>query len=105
MPARGRSTRMITCMKTQKHFGCLSWPSIARTSQCECNSCSLPETLRILLAKHGDQFIDRIDAETQADPSFAKLLGGVWKNKMRDHIWSFGRAFKLSWIAEDGRYP
>ena len=41
-----------------------------------------------LLAKHGDQFIDRIEADAHADPSFAKLLGGVWKSQMSDEVWS-----------------
>jgi hypothetical protein len=41
-----------------------------------------------LLAMHGDKFIDRVEAEAQEDPSFAKLLGGVWKNQMSDQLWA-----------------
>jgi hypothetical protein len=41
-----------------------------------------------LLAKHGEKFIDRVEAEAQKDPKFAKLLGGVWKNDMTDEIWN-----------------
>jgi len=35
-----------------------------------------------LLAKHGANFIDRVEAEARNDPSFAKVLGGVWQNQM-----------------------
>lgn len=41
-----------------------------------------------LLAKHGDTFIERVEAEARRDPQFAKLLGGVWKNSMSDAIWN-----------------
>jgi hypothetical protein len=37
-----------------------------------------------LLAKHGDQMIGLVEAEAKRDPSFAKMLGGVWKNAMSD---------------------
>jgi len=40
-----------------------------------------------LLSMHGDKFIDRIEAEARTDPSFAKLLGGVWKSQMSDQLW------------------
>ena len=40
-----------------------------------------------LLALHGEKFIDRIEAEARTDPTFARLLGGVWKNAMSDSIW------------------
>ena len=40
-----------------------------------------------LLAKHGDTFIERVEAEARRDPQFAKLLGGVWKSTMSDAIW------------------
>ena len=40
-----------------------------------------------LLSMHGDKFIDRIEAEARTDPSFAKLLGGVWKSQMSDQQW------------------
>src|SRR6185312_3783949 len=43
--------------------------------------------LEDLLVKHGDAFIDRIEAEAWSNPLFAKLLGGVWRNVMGDHIW------------------
>jgi hypothetical protein len=41
-----------------------------------------------LLAKHGERFIDRVEAEARKSPKFAKLLGGVWKNCMTDGIWN-----------------
>src|ERR1700727_2814247 len=40
-----------------------------------------------LLSMHGDKFIDRIETEARTDPSFAKLLGGVWKRQMSDQLW------------------
>jgi hypothetical protein len=40
-----------------------------------------------LLVKHGEKFIERIEAQARRDPGFAKLLGGVWKNRMSDEIW------------------
>ena len=40
-----------------------------------------------LLAKHGENFIDRIEAKARKDPSFAKVLGGVWQNRMSDAVW------------------
>jgi hypothetical protein len=41
-----------------------------------------------LLAKHGDSFIDRIETQARLDSKFAKLLGGVWKNRMSDANWN-----------------
>lgn len=43
--------------------------------------------LENLLALHGEGFIDLVESEAQRDPSFAKLLGGVWKNRMSDEVW------------------
>jgi hypothetical protein len=40
-----------------------------------------------LLSKHGEGFIERVEIEAQRDPTFANLLGGVWKNTMPDAIW------------------
>lgn len=44
--------------------------------------------LEDLLVRHGEQFIDTIEAEVKKNEKFAKLLGGVWKNKMKDEIWN-----------------
>jgi hypothetical protein len=41
-----------------------------------------------LLAKHGESFIERVEEEARRDPQFAKLLGGVWKNRMTDEVWA-----------------
>ncbi|MGB9416225.1 MAG: DUF6869 domain-containing protein [Acidobacteriaceae bacterium] len=41
-----------------------------------------------LLVKHGDSFIDRIETQARLDPKLAKLLGGVWKNRMSDANWN-----------------
>jgi hypothetical protein len=44
--------------------------------------------LEDLLAQHGPAFIERIEQEAAANPSFRRLLGGVWKNTMTDEVWS-----------------
>jgi hypothetical protein len=44
--------------------------------------------LENLLSDHGEAFIERIETEAHADPSFAKLLGGVWKRMMSDSVWT-----------------
>lgn len=41
-----------------------------------------------LLAKHGDRMIALVEAAAKRDPSFAKMLGGVWKNQMSDEVWA-----------------
>lgn len=40
-----------------------------------------------LLALHGAQFIDRIEAEAKRSPAFAHLLGGVWPRDMAPALW------------------
>jgi hypothetical protein len=44
--------------------------------------------LEDILATHGERMIDRVEAEARSNPMFARLLGGVWQNKMPDHIWA-----------------
>ena len=41
-----------------------------------------------LLSRNGPEMISLVEAEARRDPSFAKLLGGVWKNRMTDEVWS-----------------
>jgi hypothetical protein len=41
-----------------------------------------------LLVIHGESFIERVEGEARKDPAFAKVLGGVWKNRMSDVIWT-----------------
>jgi hypothetical protein len=41
-----------------------------------------------LLAKRGQDFIDRVETRAKSEPSFARVLGGVWKSTMSDEIWS-----------------
>jgi hypothetical protein len=41
-----------------------------------------------LLANDGVNFISRVEAKAKSDPSFATILGGVWKRTMSDEIWS-----------------
>lgn len=40
-----------------------------------------------LLVKHGTLVITRVEQQAKADPAFARLLGGVWKNRMSGDIW------------------
>jgi hypothetical protein len=54
--------------------------------------------LEDLLVYHGDQFIDRIEAEAKNNPDFAKLLGGVWKNEISDENWErINKVCNRSW--------
>ena len=41
-----------------------------------------------LLAIHGESFIERVEVEARQDPAFAKVLGGVWNNRINDTIWT-----------------
>jgi len=43
--------------------------------------------LENLLALHGEEFIERVELEARRDPSFATLLGRVWKNQMSETVW------------------
>lgn len=40
-----------------------------------------------LLARHGRQFIDRVEEKARLDSKFNYILGGVWQNLMTDEIW------------------
>jgi hypothetical protein len=51
-----------------------------------------------LLCYHGEYIIPRIERQAKADPSFARLLGGVWQNTMPDKIWN---RLQDMWIAPD----
>jgi hypothetical protein len=41
-----------------------------------------------LLTKHGPAMIGVVEIEARKDPSFAKLLGGVWRNRMTEEVWA-----------------
>ena len=43
--------------------------------------------LEDLLAKHGYQFIDRVEAEATRSSLFRHLLAGVWQNAMSGELW------------------
>jgi hypothetical protein len=51
-----------------------------------------------LLCFHGEHIIPRIERQAKADPSFARLLGGVWQNTMTDNVW---HRLQDMWIAPD----
>ncbi len=44
--------------------------------------------LEEVLAQHGPLIIDRVEKEASLSLSFAKLLGGVWKNAMTPDVWA-----------------
>ena len=44
--------------------------------------------LEDLLASHGERIFSLVETEAKQNPSFRKLLGGVWKNTMADSIWT-----------------
>jgi hypothetical protein len=52
-----------------------------------------------LLCYHGEYIIPHIERQARTDPSFAKLLGGLWQNTMSDGIWN---RLQDVWIAPDG---
>jgi hypothetical protein len=52
-----------------------------------------------LLCFHGETIIPHIEKQAIADPSFARLLGGLWQNTMSDAIWN---RVQDVWIAPDG---
>jgi hypothetical protein len=51
--------------------------------------------LEDLLAKHGPEFIDRVEELARKDPQFNYLLGGVWRNTMTDEVWQRVQAARL----------
>lgn len=44
--------------------------------------------LEDLLADFGNLYIDRVEEHARKNPRFNYLLGGVWKNAMKDDVWS-----------------
>jgi hypothetical protein len=41
-----------------------------------------------LLSKFGEQYVERVEDKARKDPTFAKVLGGVWLSNMSDEIWA-----------------
>jgi hypothetical protein len=44
--------------------------------------------LEDLLCNHGEAIIERVEHEAKVNPSFARLLGGVWQRRMSESLWS-----------------
>ena len=44
--------------------------------------------LEDLLFFHGTEFIDRVEVEAKSSPQFAHVLGGVWRFRMTDDVWT-----------------
>ena len=43
--------------------------------------------LEDLLCRHGPEVIDSVESEATSVPRFRDLLGGVWRNVIREDIW------------------
>jgi hypothetical protein len=41
-----------------------------------------------LLVHHGRQFIGRVEEMARKEPVFRRLLGAVWRNAIREDVWS-----------------
>jgi hypothetical protein len=44
--------------------------------------------LETLLARHGRDVVERVEAEAKANPKFKKLLKGVWGNAIDEAVWA-----------------
>jgi hypothetical protein len=55
-----------------------------------------------LLCYHGEYILPKIERQAKADPSFARLLGGVWQNSIPDDIWN---RLQDVWINPDRPAP
>ena len=68
-----------------------AWQAVLRIMQHELSdeqiSLLAAGPIEDLLAWHGAQFIDRIEAEAHRSPAFAHVLGGVWRHDMPHEIW------------------
>ena len=52
--------------------------------------------LEDLLAKHGPEFIERVEQLARQDKKFNFLLGGVWRNSMSEDVWKRVQAVRHS---------
>ncbi len=43
--------------------------------------------LEHLLGHHGDEYIDLVEQQAEADTTFARMLTGAWKYQMSDEVW------------------
>jgi hypothetical protein len=41
-----------------------------------------------LLSRNGKEIISLVEDEARRNPTVAKLLGGLWKHRMTDEVWS-----------------
>jgi len=51
-------------------------------------ACLAGGPLENLFVHHGALFIERVEQLAQQDHEFNRLLGGVWKNDISDHVWN-----------------
>jgi hypothetical protein len=47
-----------------------------------------------LLGRHGDAWIERVEARAKQDLKFARAMTGVWKYMMKDDVWERVKAVK-----------
>lgn len=57
--------------------------------------------LENLIADHGEEVVERVEAEARRNPAFASLLGGVWQSDAPPHIWKRVQAV-WDWRGWDG---
>ena len=48
-----------------------------------------------LLARHGPDFISKVEDHASADSRFCRMLTAVWQNAMTDDVWHRLRAIQL----------
>jgi hypothetical protein len=84
----------------------LIWSMDRSVETMQCLSAGVIEDLS---SSNGTEMIPLVEAEARRDPSFARLLGGVWKNRMTDEVWSRLQAVwdRRGWdgIPEEGAFP
>lgn len=56
-----------------------------------------------ILGWHGDEYIDRVEAEAARNPKFARMMTGVWRYKMSDAVWSRAESIKAAAIASGNK--
>ena len=52
--------------------------------------------LEHLLAKHGDEYISRVEVEARNSKAFAKAVADVWRNSMNNEVWSRVQAIQAT---------
>ncbi len=68
-----------------------AWRIILAVIEKDTNRRSIPMfaagALEDLMSRHGEAFIDRVEAMNRQSPAFRWALGGVWKGGMSNELW------------------